>query len=253
MNPAQEAVKTYGKIWIGSPSDVRTGEAAENALKEQNDSQYWIEGMGITKVDDERWRQAQQFELATWVNNPQLRDDRNNEHAHYFNNYEVVPRDLGDVIEFGCGPFTQLQTIIQKGCTARSVTLLDPLINEYLQHPGCAYRNGEFQGLPTELLSLKAENIDIREKFDTAVCINVLEHVQDAILMLSAIGRSLKSGGLIIFADRFYDNLEVDKCFDVGHPIRVLKGTLQDFYNNFKPLFSAIQPGDAWYFIGRKG
>jgi SAM-dependent methyltransferase len=252
MNPAQEAVKTHGKVWIGSPTDVRTGQEAEDALKTESDKQYWVEGDGITKVDEQRWKRAQEFELATWASNPQLRDDRNNEHAVYFNNYEVLPPDLGSVIEFGCGPFTQLKTILEKDHTANRVTLLDPLLNEYLKHPGCTYKNRKFQDLPTETIAAKAEDVEIQEEFDTAVCINVLEHVQDALSMLGAITQSLKIGGTLVFVDRFYDNLEIDKCYDVGHPIRVMKGMLEAFYSNFEPLFSKEQPGDAWYFIGRR-
>ena len=54
------------KIWIGSPTDVRQGKEAEEALKRVNDSKYWDDTYGIIKVDDERWKKAQQYELQTW-------------------------------------------------------------------------------------------------------------------------------------------------------------------------------------------
>ena len=52
-------------------------------------------------------------------------DDPNYWWAKQFNNYEFVPKVLNNVVEFGCGPFTNLR-IILKGRYAKHIFASDP-------------------------------------------------------------------------------------------------------------------------------
>lgn len=241
-------------IWIGSPTDVRTGDAAEQAIKDINDSQYWNDETGITKVSENRWKQAQQFEecgwLGCWNDSAQ---DRNSEHFKGFDEYKAVPDHLGNVLEIGCGPFTQLQTV-QKGRTFDNVILLDPLIEKYLRLSNCPYKNYTFFGHDVELQSCKAEEMRISEN-NTIICINVLEHVQDVMQVLSRLLACLVDDGIVIFGERTYDGFEVQNHYDVGHPARIKNKIIVDFFKMFKTLFHNIdthEHGLTHYFIGQK-
>lgn len=241
------AHKYGGPIWVGSPTDVRRGKPALTQLEQENDVKYWTDDDGIVKVDAERWLKAQCYEKSGWFDSWQDQtQDRIQEHRIGFDNYRLVPTDLGSVIEIGCGPFTQLIEII-KGRIAKTVTLLDPLLNSYLQHPNCTYKDG-FPGYPTFSYNLMAENLNqIDVMFDVLICINVLEHVMDVKKVLHNICGSLLPGGLLIFGERSYDDFDVQTTYDIGHPIRVKKKVLDEFKSQFEPAFS-----NKDYFMGYK-
>lgn len=245
------------KIWIGSPVDVRYQKDAETALVKINDAKYWDDETGIVTVDHDRWKKAQQFESEGWLTHWRDADsDRNDEHKRGFDNYTSVPKNLGNVIEIGCGPFTQLKTI-QQNRKITSVTLLDPLLERYHQLPNCTYKDGHFMGLPTTLICSPAEQLKPIGKFDTAICINVLEHVQDVPQILLALHQCLKPKGILIFGERVYDGLNINDVYDIGHPIRVKIKIFHEWEKQFKPLFQINpKPGDPLrqehYFVGTK-
>ena len=232
--------------WIGAPDDTRTGEEAAAAIANVNDSKYFDPAIGVVKVDEERWRKAQAFELAGWSKHWERSTDRNNEHAQHFNNYTAVPSALGHVCEIGCGISTQLQTSAKNRHISR-LTLIDPLINTYKQMKECPYKRGKFNNLPTTISNHRAEMLKISEAFDTIICINVLEHVMDAILVLNNIHRALKTGGTLIFGERSWDDFDPLELFDVGHPIRLRTTTLQQFREKFIIMYRHTD-----YFIGKK-
>jgi len=231
-------------IWVGSPIDVRSGETALAALATDNDQKYWREDVGIVQVDEQRWKQAQQYESDTWMKH-QLgtSSDRHNEHAGLFDNYQALPNNLGDLLEIGCGPFTQTSTII-RGRIAQSITLLDPLLEQYKRHPHCSYN--KLSPAPT-LLAKRGEDLDLVAQFDTIICINVLEHVQDATIVLTNIRRAMKPGAIVIMGEKTYDDLDVSIIYDVGHPIRVKSAVLNEFNKDMIILFAN---GD--YFVAKQ-
>ena len=236
-------------IWIGSSIDVRQGQQALEALNLQNDAKYWVEGLGIIKVDKARWEAAQIYERDGWMQSwADAADDRSAEHYQLFDSYNQVTTNLGVVLEVGCGPFTQLRQI-QHGRIVDRVTLQDPLINSYLNHRHCTYHGGNFFNHPTTLLSCMLEEITAVNEFNTLICNNVLEHVMDVELCLRNMHAALITGGLIIFGERCYDGLDPTLLYDVGHPIRICKTIVEQFKYNFEILF---ERNDNGYFIGRK-
>lgn len=238
--------ETMNPIWIGSPIDVRQGQNAIDSLALVNDSHY-ASGSEIITVPQERWEAAQRYERDIWLKyNRHVSSDRNHEHIKGFANYKAVSSNLGRALEIGCGPFTQIMTILN-GRTYDSLTLLDPLLNEYLDHPNCIYKNDaevKFLPIPAELLPESLE-------FDTIVMINVIEHVQDATKVLKRIKNALAKGGILIFHERSWD-LDLTKVYDVGHPIRISKQTVDSFIAQFTVLYRYEEPGDQsmlHYFI----
>lgn len=235
-------------LWIGSTVDVRQGKDAEQALKDTSDAAFWSEEDGITKVTEERWEKAQQYERDCWMKHARTsKNDRNSEHKASFDGYSVLPSNLGNAVEIGCGPFTQLNTILSTGRTASNVTLVDPLLNDYLQHPNCTYLSGKLWGIPTRRLAMPAEQFEANSEFDLAVCINVLEHVRDANEILDNLHACLKPGGWLVFHDRSWDHIDITKIYDQGHPIRLKKTVLEAFLSRFEQRFR-----NGEYFIGVK-
>jgi 2-polyprenyl-3-methyl-5-hydroxy-6-metoxy-1,4-benzoquinol methylase len=173
-------------------------------------------------------------------------DDRSHEHLKLFNNYSSVRDDLGDVLEVGCGPFTQLATI-GKQRQIGSITLQDPLTEVYMHHPNCRYAENVLLELPVKRLNCMLEELP-SGAYDTIICINVLEHVMDIELCLANMLKALKDGGQIIFGERHYDDVDLTKLYDVGHPIRAYKVV----YDKFKLNFDVVFEGSESYFIGNK-
>ena len=229
--------------WVGSPKDYRTGEAAEKALSEINDNNYWNDDTGIIKVDQQRWEQAQAYEKDTWMKHGlKFNQDRDQTHVRGFGDYKILPANLGHSVEIGSGPFTQTYNIVQ-GRQVDAITLIDPLANEYKNHPNCRYTR--LPVWPT-VKPIPAEDFS-ETGFDIAICINVLEHVRDAELVMNNLVNGIKPGGWLVFHDRVYDGLDITKIYDVGHPIRVTQKFLNPFIRQFTPKHVSYD-----YFIGVK-
>lgn len=234
-------------IWVGAPDDLRTGDAALDAIRQENDANYYDPVYGTVRVPLERWRKAQGYESRGWLHCwSDQSDDRSAEHAKLFNDYQVLKVDLGHVCEVGCGPFTQLKRIIQ-GRTATKVTLLDPLLNSYRKLRHCSYKSGKFMNLPTILKSEMAESLTDFAAYDTIICINVLEHVMDAPKILENLKRAVKAGGTLVFGERSFDDYDPHYTFDMGHPIQLKRPLLDAFRKNFQVLYE-----NRSYFIGTR-
>lgn len=237
-------------LWIGSTVDVRSGEEAKKALERVSDKQYWNDENGISSVSQERWEIAQLYEKECWLKHGSTETaDRNDEHYRNFGEYNSLKSNLGRVVEIGCGPFTQLETILTRANKiAECITLVDPLLESYLTHRNCSYANSRLAGFPVYRMdAIPAEKFDGDNDYDTVISINVLDHVQDANLVLDVLYRSLKNDGVIVFHDRSWDHIDINIIYDAGHPIRLKKTVLDRFKSKFETLYSNLD-----YFIGRK-
>lgn len=249
-------------IWINAPSNILEGTEADEMLQQINDKAYWNDKTGAIEVPKRRWEEAQKFERDGWFKEwAGACSDRNHEHAAIFNNYQDLPNDLGEVMEIGCGLFTQTSTILQ-GRTANMILLQDPLIHQYFTHPHCNYGYdfsshavGRLRGYPTipvTFIAGMAENCDIKNFMSTVICINVIEHVMSVQKVLDALFESLTHNGLIIFGERTYDTgYNPDKQYDIGHPIRVKSSVILNFKKRFTVLHDYSNE-QRQYFIGRK-
>lgn len=242
--------------WVGSPIDIRVGQAALDAMGNQNDAKYWDpEKSGTLEVDRARWEEAQRFEEACWCyHGPDCTSDRHHEHEAIFDKYQMLPKDLGDVLEVGCGPFTQLRTILTYK-TAKSITLQDPLIEQYRTRMRyCSYKDGTLLKVPVKPVTCMLEGIFMEISpgaFDTVVCINVLEHVMNAGVCLENIFSALKPGGLLVMGERpIFEEFDPLKCYDIGHPIKIMRDAYDAFFARFEQIFRSTQ--HAGYFVGRK-
>ena len=123
--------------------EVLTGEAARPLVERTNDRRFLTRDAGIHTVSVDRWKLAQDAERHHWLDlRPHLNEDRNMDHAFMYDRYSALAkRTFENAIELGCGPFTNMRVLGQV-CTIKRLTLLDPLIEDYLQHQHCHYRDG---------------------------------------------------------------------------------------------------------------
>mmetsp|Transcript_28802 Transcript_28802/g.47719 ORF Transcript_28802/g.47719 Transcript_28802/m.47719 type:complete len:216 (-) Transcript_28802:34-681(-) len=162
-----------------------------------------------------------------------------------FERYSTLPINLGHVIEIGCGPFTQLQTILQSNVRAESLTLVDPLLAHYRLHvKGCTFKHGKLLGQPARLVAKSVEELQVEARVDTLVMISVLQSVRDVPRVLQAAYNLLRAGGLLVFADRVFDaqwdtfKKTRDPFWDVGHPCSVKQLVVDLFLAKFDEMYS---------------
>jgi hypothetical protein len=85
----------------------------------------------IIKVDENRWQEAQKFEMEFAQQTAQLGDDYNHWWYAAFGNYQVIRNlALNNVLEVGCGPHTNIRLILPQ-IQCKNLWLEDPLINSY--------------------------------------------------------------------------------------------------------------------------
>lgn len=237
--------------FISSPISVLTGDAARVALQSTNDAAHYTEGKGVLSVPLERWQAAQEYERATWLDYGQmLMEDRNTEHAAMFDGYKSLPEQLGDVIELGCGPFTNWEHIRQ-GRSSTSITLLDPMAYEYMrEHRNCTYRDDITVNIVqwgTEWIQNETiEGFLTEDTFDTVIMINVLSHCQSVDAVFAWITAHLKTGGYLVFHEPARP-IDVHAHWDVGHPLSYTQEVIDGFLSGYEQVY---RNGD--YFIGTK-
>lgn len=244
-------------IHIKSAVNVKYDSEALKELSKCNDKKYWDEKFGIIKVDNERWEESQKFEIEGWSRHwSDHVDDRSMEHDNIFDEYRCLDKNLGDVVELGCGPFTQIRHLINdRGFNINRLTLVDPLISSYAKLSNCSYKNGRLCEINVELVNSKAEDFltfTRLESYDTVVCINVLEHVQDVKKIFENINKILVPGGTLILGERTYDYLDINLLYDVGHPIRIKSVVISDFLKDYDIKFMSTIDNHNGYVIARK-
>lgn len=260
------AITPSTTLFVTDTGDISFGEAAASLLEQTSDTRY-LGDSGIVQVDKSRWRTAQSYEQHTWMSGGGLSamDDRNTEHSARFEEYRAL-RSLAftHMIEIGCGPFTNARLLLQVIPPPQSVTLLDPLVADYMSHPHCPYKNGQIGTVPVTTVALPMEEYEPPHEFDLVVMINVLEHCFDVPRVFDTILRCLQPSGILVFADNAYRATDVAAVakhqYDCGHPIRVTEDYVDGFLNNhFSPLharkfyglYDQVHRIDT-YFIGRK-
>ena len=275
------------RIHVDENVTIRTDEAANEAFLSENDLQFFDENNGIAKVTKQRWEKAQRTERKHWMElGKSSKDDRNFYHLEKFANYSSIKdKTINNALEVGCGPFTNLR-LIGDYCKIKKCSLNDPLIESYLQHKNCTYKNDELvidtstskkaffnrfvkkKILINELYTCAFEDINSEEQFDLIVIINVIEHCYDLDKFLKKVLSLLSSDGILIFEDKLYEleklKSDVNIVYDAAHPLRVNKELIIEFLNkNFIQTYGKIEPNktelegnlfewDDIYYIGNK-
>jgi SAM-dependent methyltransferase len=223
----------------------------------------------IDHVSDERWKAAQQWENAHWVNAQRMRakfgknyiwrvlhlfglvpkhrgDDWNSWWRDQFDGYRFLPAAVDNAIEVGCGPYTNIR-LVQERCRPRHLVLSDPLIRTYvgfkLTFVAEAYRKAfcVLDDHPLEELPFASDY------FDLAVMINVLDHVRDARRCMENLTRVIKPGGTLIVGQDLTNEEDFAKLKDepgaIGHPIKLTHQWFDPYLRpGFEPLIDKLLP-----------
>jgi 2-polyprenyl-3-methyl-5-hydroxy-6-metoxy-1,4-benzoquinol methylase len=194
---------------------------------------------GRSRISLERWSRAQAGEESWWTDKARQGEthDKADHTLKLFEQYKDLPSELGNVAELGCGPFTQLKSII--GVKGRdwqvgTVTLVDPIMVVESKHAHSSYTTGRFTVdktvYPTKLHQIGAEEAGslFPERFDTVIMQNVLEHVTDAYEVLESLYNITKVGGVVLLWEPVYNEdwtgwqgLGQELILDTTLPIKV--------------------------------
>ena len=156
-----------------------------------------------------------------------------------------LPSTLGHVVELGCGPYTQLQSILRPDSRATSITLVDPLVAYYQSRTrGCTYRDGRLLGRPVRTVAVGAE--DFVGEADVLVMVSILQSVRDVTKTLQAAYNAIRPGGLLVFSDRVFDGrwdgyrAGGEAFWDVGHPCAVKQTVIDHFLASFEEVHAQM-------------
>jgi SAM-dependent methyltransferase len=220
---------------------------------------HYMPNHTITKIDSNRWKQAQKFELSFAHRNVNKGDDHNYWWRKQFENYQVLRNlEFPNVLEVGCGPHTNVRMILPF-IKFQNLFLEDPLIHAYLglkktfhfAWPLKMFPSVEVTRLhkkyraslliePLEELSLSDESIDL------CICINVLDHVQDTDMCIQQMRRVTKKEGIIILGQDLSNEEDMMLCpeswVDAGHPIKIDDVYLDIQLGDLHPLYKKILP-----------
>lgn len=200
--------------------------------------------MIVSKVSPERWQQAQEYEVKAAQSIAKRGDDYNYWWMEQFNNYDVVKGQYFEsVLEVGCGPNTNFRLIIPL-IDYSKLWLEDPLINEYVSmNCTCA------KFIPSTLLPIQLEDLHLsldEKSMSLVICINVLDHVEDAELCFTQMKRVLKHNGILILGQDLSNVDDFIQCpdswQDEGHPIKLDHHFIYDQLKEFSPLYDVILP-----------
>jgi SAM-dependent methyltransferase len=231
------------------------GEEAHKKLLSYNDRKYLNYEAGVVSVNEERWKEAQEYERKIWMEDLKFENDDNNKRIRdKFNDYSILNGKKFDrVIELGCGPFTNLRYVLSH-IKCQEIDLLDPLIQQYLTKKNCAYRNGLVSGDNTwwnrifgekkqvKMHGCAIEDFITSKKYDLIIMINVLEHCKDFEKIKEKILSISKKGTHFIFSDKIFSIEEIKEdlknTYDAGHPLRINKEYLMKFLeDNFRKIY----------------
>ena len=205
FTPQSGIFESIPDLWQGNQIDVQV-QYYKNQFKEFIDSKQYKLNNSTNHMAQRFYEIAEGYDFFEFLNNT----------------------NLGSVIEYGCGPVTQLHNILQynSGIKITDVTLVDPLIDVWSQLEGCPYANGKLNNLRTTLVKATTEEYGKRffqKQYDTVIEINVLVYAKNALDFLDTLYNSLKIGGLLIFQERIFDDSHLDVDCVFWHKLNIIQ------------------------------
>ena len=210
----------------------------------------------VVKVDEARWKLAQQHESKFQQYDHPLSLSTAFWFKKHFDDYRALNTVTApNCLEVGCGKFTNTRVVIP--CLAAQPKKLffeDPLINEYFVVrkriiKGLKYRTKsplkEFIDQGAEYSSAPLENLLWRDGImDLVVCSNVLDHVMDLHQCLREMQRVLKPGGVIVLSQDLSNEEDFvrspESWTDTMHPIKIGHELLDAAFAGYKILLRKV-------------
>ena len=218
-------------------------------------------------VPEELWRTAQDWEREFWLHEQKSLarygknyfwkllslfgmvenyrgDDSNQWWAECFEQYAFLPPSVENMIEVGCGPYTNAR-LVRKVCVPRHLFLSDPLIRTYVRFKMTMVHE-MYTNLACYLDDHPLENLPFKDSyFDVAIMINVLDHVQDADLCMQTLVRLLKPGGYVVIGQDLTNEEDFENhpaAMRTGHPITLDAEWFSPYLNQFRRLRYKVLP-----------
>ena len=192
--------------------------------------------MIITKVTPARWQQAQAWEREISKRIAAKGDDWNKWWFEKFDGYKAIwGRYFNDVLEVGCGPNTNARLILPF-LEYMNLWLEDPLMVSYMKN------DAKITTMRATRSNASLENLPhFDASINLLICINVLDHVQDAEACMAQMKRVLAPHGVLIIGQDLSNEEDYKLCpeswKDVGHPIKLDHTFFSEHLVNFKTLY----------------
>lgn len=146
LDPGRALTYDINDIDIGGNKDCEGGQG-------RNPCSYLCysgEEYGSVIIPRRVWQNAQKEEGKVWRRQGQRGNhgDRYDDHFQGFANYKCIPQNLGNVIEFGAGPWTQFRGLLSQRPDVKvgSYTVLEPGADAYIKDvKTCTYKTGKLQ------------------------------------------------------------------------------------------------------------
>lgn len=138
--------------------------------------------------------------------------------------YNIYAKYIGDtVFDVGAGMGRMVRYYIDKSSRVVATDIFQHQVD---------YMNNLFKGhhnFSARLIDIMKDNLSpYQNGFDTVICINVLEHLQDDYLAVEKMSTLLSSGGHLIILVPAYQRLYCAMDTNVGHYRRYNPGRLED-------------------------
>jgi SAM-dependent methyltransferase len=172
-------------------------------------------------------------------------DDWNEWWRDAFDGYAMLPDEVHNAIELGCGPYTNIR-LIRERCSIQHVVCSDPLACEYLRlkHTWLAkHQSASWLAVDSNPI----ESIPFKDgSFDLVILINVLDHVRDARLCIKRSLAIAREGAFLVIGQDLTNHQDMLRVgYDRGHPIRVRREELDERLTSIKPIFHKVLARDA--------
>jgi len=222
-------------------------ERDQTTVEGWNAAQHWEEGHWV-RTQRERAKYGKNFiwrVLSLLGRVPQHRgDDWNQWWRDKFDGYRFLPERVGNALEAGCGPYTNVRLVRQR-TQIDHLVLSDPLIRTYVKFKltfvAEMYREAAciLDDHPLEELPFASDY------FDLAVMINVLDHVRDARACMDQLVRVVKPGGYLVIGQDLSDEGDLARQKGdpgaVGHPIKLRHEWFERWLNQgFEPVINRL-------------
>lgn len=206
----------------------------------------------LRALSHDRTTKARKCEVSWWEHAHGV-PIRNEQQRLAFRDFQALPKDLGNVLELGSGPYTKLKLILEQATkqrTVTSVTLVDPLLEEYLSNPNIttSFDRKELcvkdTCIPVKLLYITGEALSSssEELYDTIILVNTLEHTENAVIILHNIYTLLRPGGVLVFGEEYATSFQLQVA-DPCHPIRIQRQLFDEYLSLFREHLLPPQTG----------
>jgi len=200
--------------------------------------------MNIEMVPVDRWVQAQQRELAEWVDAPLDSSDWNEWWTKNFDDYSFLKgQQISLLLEVGCGPWAKnTLTVLSVIGYDKKIFLLDPLFDQY------AAQGKSVSKINATKINASLEDLNLGGCVDLIVCINVLDHVRSVGECFMKMNEHLSPNGVIIIGQDLTNEEDFIRCpevkTDIMHPIKLDLEACERYLSCYTPIYKRILSKD---------